>query len=610
MVEEGHIYDRIHGIARQAGDRIALSYHDGSGWCDWSYAELLARSSDVAAELVSLGVAPGSAIGLIAHRCPETIAAMLGILKVGASYVPVDPLQPLERVKTLFEAAGVELVIKTDSRHRVSQSVWIGDVDGREAAKASAPSGTADDVERCPEDIAYVMFTSGSTGRPKGVMVPHRAITRLVVGQDYLRFDNTRVFLHAASMSFDASTLEIWGALLHGGRCVLYPSRQLPTSEGLSEVIKATGVTTAWLSASLFNAIVSHGVQCLHGLEELIIGGEPLSVPHVHKALAELNGTQLVNGYGPTENTTFSTCYRIPKDLPRDAVSVPIGRPIRGTHVMVVDDALQPVAAGEKGELLTMGDGLAVGYLGQPGLTADQFVDVKGGDGTVHRAYRTGDWVVERPDGTLEFLGRRDEQVQIDGSRVEPREVETVIVGLPEVSECRVVTFSGPLGQVRLAAYVVLCEGRSVESLGQSVAAVLPAYMVPHHFVSLPSLPLNANGKLALDALPSPLPSGRVSGTSEAESPYLALAEQAWLEVLGCLPESAEVNFFDAGGRSLEAVMLHDLLERRLGVTLAPTFAFEFSTVRRQADELEALLEARDVVPPGFSGGLGSVGKQ
>ena len=250
-----------------------------------------------------------------------------------------------------------------------------------------------------------------------------------------------------------------------------------------------------------------------------------------------------------------------------------------------------------------MGDGLAHGYVNEPALTSRHFVDLPGTNGVPRRGYRSGDWVVEMPDGDLDFLGRRDEQVQIDGSRIEPLEVEAVVAGLSEVAECRVRTFSGPFGQVRLAAYVVLCEGGSLDRLHQAMRSVLPVYMIPHQVVSMSALPLNANGKLATESLPSPWPRKRAAATRSGESEYLSLAEQAWAEVLGFLPESADVNFFDAGGRSLEAVMLHDLLERRLGFMLEPTFVFEFSTARRQASELSVLLAKSTVLPPGLSSG-------
>ena len=596
MFDERHVFGQFRVIERRCADRIAVSFRGADGWCGWSYSELGEQARRMAEMLTKRGVRRGDAIGLVAHRCPETIAAMLGILSIGASYVPVDPVQPAARAKLLFELARVRLVVTTRSVNGSGPSMSIETIDGVDAASSVSLQSDSDEKTRLleshelsAEDPAYVMFTSGSSGKPKGVIVPHRAITRLVAGQDYLRFDSSRVFLHAASMSFDASTLEVWGPLLNGGRCVLYPHGTLPTAEGLRAIIAATGVTTAWLTASLFHAIVSHDVQCLAGIEELVVGGEVLSVAHVHTALAGLPGTQLVNGYGPTENTTFSACYRIPKDLSPDAARVPIGRAIRGTQLLVVDEALHSVTPGTGGQLVAMGDGVALGYLDQPELTGKQFVDLVGADGVTRRGYLTGDFVVEMPDGELDFLGRRDDQVKIDGSRIEPLEVEAVISGLSGVSQCRVQSVRSPLGPVRLAAYVVMDEEGTLDLLKQAMAEVLPAYMVPHQVVLMSALPLNTNGKLAVESLPSPWPAAKTTASSRRAG-SLALVEQVWSEILGFSPESWDVNFFDAGGRSLEAVKLNNLLERRLAITLDMTFAFEFPTVRRQATKLMELL--------------------
>jgi amino acid adenylation domain-containing protein len=594
------VANRFHAVARDHAERVALRHFEAGSLREMTYSSFAGQVACFASQLAQCGAKPGAVVAVPAHRHPDTLAILLAVLDSGASFLPVDPHAPSARVEALRHLAGCCLEAGIDPDAKVgTRGLAIRALPG-DGAVAAMHNTSADPLDRA----AYVMFTSGSTGTPKAVVVPHRAIRRLVSGQDYLRFDPTRVFLQAAPLDFDASTLEIFGPLLNGGTLALHPPGVLPTTGSLRAVIRDASVTTAWLTAAHFNALVDHDVTCLAGLSELIIGGEPLSVPHVRRALDALPGTHLVNGYGPTENTTFTTCYPIPRDLNVDAPRVPIGRPIAGTQCFVVDDDLRVVPPGQEGELVALGDGLALGYLGQPEATAQRFVALQCPDGVTRRAYRTGDRAVELPGGVFDLLGRSDRQVKVSGYRIEPGEVETALAASPSVGQCCVEAATDEHGHKHLVAYVVdsflgqAGDPNDWTELRADLARRLPAYMVPQRFVRLSALPLTASGKLDRRALPPPFalqarraPRARASLRRE---PTLDLVELAWREVLVGAPSSADINFFDAGGSSLAAIRLQGLLEQRSGRALEATFIYDHPTPRRQAAALAVLARTSD----------------
>jgi amino acid adenylation domain-containing protein len=580
------VSERFFSVALRFGGHSALAFRSATTWERWTYRELAERARGLAAYLSELGVQPGAAIGLIGSRYPDTISTMIAILAIGAHYVPLDPAYPARRLRLLCQDAGIVRVLSAVPLREPTRFPAEVDLVNRvHPTEVVAGDPTVDRAPISAETPAYIMFTSGSTGEPKGVVVPHRAIVRLVDKPNFIRLDSNRVFLSLAPMGFDASTLEIWGPLLNGGCCVLYPDQQLPTCSGLKAAISATGVNAMWLTASLFNTVIDQDPRCLAGVAEILTGGEALSVPHVRKALAELKGTQLTNGYGPTENTTFTTCYRIPENFSGAERRVPIGVPVSGTDIAIVDERLQPVPDGAEGELVAFGEGLALGYLNKPGLTRERFVDIPTVNGQTIRGYRTGDRVMRRDDGLIDYLGRFDDQVKIEGHRIEPGEIERVIAELPGIRECRVLVRTGPAGQKRLAAYVVAIDAALPQDLRGQLAETLPAFMVPHYVFYLDGLPTNANGKLDQGPLPDPFDLPAVAPTG-MRSPELVAVGQAWEEILGQRPSSAEQNFFDAGGTSLDAVRLFELLSKQFQHDLSPTFVFEHPTVRRQAEAL------------------------
>ena len=546
----------VHGLfARQVaarGKAVALAFQGKH----MSYAELDIHSTRMAAQLRAAGALPGRTVCVALDRSMESIVVLLGILKAGAAYLPVDTAYPTDRLAFMLDDASATLVV-TDAPHR---NVFSGDlpmllIDAMPAEPADQP---AEQPAPAPlangESLAYVMYTSGSTGTPKGIEIPHRAILRLVVGARYVDLSPDAAVLHAAPLGFDASTLEVWGPLLNGGRCVLH-DEPLPTGAGLARTIRNEQVSTAWLTAALFNAVVDDDATHLRGLRQLLIGGEALSVPHVRRALQALPEVTLINGYGPTECTTFTATYRIPRDLPAPTRSIPIGRPINDTTAYVLGPTMRPMPIGLVGELYVGGHGLALGYLKRDELTAERFVaNPYGAPG--ERLYRTGDRVRHRPDGNLEFIGRADGQVKVRGFRIEVGEVEVALARHAGVKACAVVAAQDPAGNARLVAYVVAAQANGEASsaeLRSHLGQQLPEFMVPAAFVWMKALPITANGKLDRRALPQPS-SERPELVVPFQQPFDAGERRvcdAFAQALGLDRVGRVDNFFDLGGNSL-----------------------------------------------------------
>ncbi|MBF5042081.1 amino acid adenylation domain-containing protein [Aggregicoccus sp. 17bor-14] len=582
----------VHALfAQQAARRPgAVAVVDARGAL--TYGELEARSNQLAHLLAARGVAVGDCVALCLERSVETVVAVLGILKAGAAYLPLEPSYPRERLGFMVQDAGAKVLLTQESLAPLMPAVSTCLLlEALPAALARESSAAPDCRGHRASQRAYVMYTSGSTGQPKGVQVPHRAINRLVCAVDYVDLGEAQVLLHAAPLAFDASTFELWGALLNGGRVVCHPER-VPTAAGLRECIARHGVTTAWLTAALFNALVDEDASCLRGLSQLLTGGEALSVTHVRRAQAALPGTQLINGYGPTECTTFAATYRIPRELPPTQRAVPIGRPIRDTRLYILDAERMPVALGEEGELYIAGAGLALGYLGRPELDAERFVPDPFSPEPGERMYRTGDVVRYLPDGNVDFVGRADRQVKVRGFRIELGEIEAALLAQPGLRSGAVVAREDVPGHKRLVAYLVAKDAAArpaLPTLREALLARLPEYMVPSAFVWLQALPLTDNGKLDLRALPAPeqkrpeLAQAYVQPRSRLEQ----LVARGFAELLQLDRVGALDNFFELGGTSLLAVRAAARLAQDAGAPVPAVQLFQCPTPAQLAAWLE-----------------------
>jgi amino acid adenylation domain-containing protein len=556
-----------------------------------SYSELNRRANQLAHYLMDHGVGAESRVGICLDRSPALIIGVLAILKAGGAYVPLDPGYPPARLSFMLEDAAVTLLL-TETQLRSSfqdqntRTICVDEL----AERIAACDGSDPRSNVGADNLAYVMYTSGSTGKPKGVAVTHKNIVRLVKSTNYANFTRDEVFLQFAPISFDASTFEIWGSLLNGARLAL----MMPGPASLDELrraLKRYQVTTLWLTTGLFHLMVDTHLDALRGLQQLLTGGDVLSAPHAKRVVAELKSCRLINCYGPTENTTFTSWYAIDNPAAING-SVPIGRAISNSYVYVLDPHLNPSPVGIPGELYIGGDGLARGYLNQPELTAEKFIKDPFCNGSGRQLYKTGDLVRRRPSGELEFLGRIDNQVKVRGYRIELGEVETVL-GQHESVRDVVVIVCKDQGDKHLAAYVVPREGKTLTAneLRTFLSDRLPSQMVPSLFVVLEKLPLSASGKIDKAALPA------INGNAENHSaarercvlPQDKLElklQRIWQRVLAVSPIGMDDNFFELGGHSLLAVRLFAQIDKSLGRKLPLATLFQASTIHSLAEVL------------------------
>lgn len=554
-----------------------------------SYEDLNRRANQLAHHLRAQGVGPDTPIGLCLERSAELIVALLGILKAGGAYVALDPSYPIERLALMLANAQVPLLLSDERlRERLPdyKSAFLLFEKERETIERRPTENLSSGAGL--DHLAYISYTSGSTGVPKGVAIPHRGVVRLVKSSDFARMDETETFLQMAPVGFDASTFEIWGALLNGGRLVVMPP-ETPSLDDLGSTLRTKGVTTLWLTAGLFHLMVDERINDLCGLHQLLAGGDVLSPTHVRKAVEALPDCQLINGYGPTENTTFTCCHSIgAADLGGGAL--PLGRPIGNTTVHVLDEAMAPVLVGAIGELYIGGDGLARGYWRQPELTAAKFVADRFSPDPGAKLYRSGDLARWRADGVVEFIGRVDDQVKVSGYRIELGEIETALRRQEGVRDAAVLAVERGPDRKDLVAYFIATAGPrpSPSDLRAFLRQTLPDYMIPVDFIAVEAFPLTGNGKVDRRALAN-RGQHHASSSAPPRTDLERTISTIWSEVIGRADEiGVDDNFFDLGGNSLRVVEAHARLSRTLQRPLPLTALFQFPTIRALSGFLDA----------------------
>ncbi len=546
-----------------------------------SYQALNEKANLLAHYLVEQGVDQEEPVGLILDSSFELIIGILAILKAGGAYVPLDPSYPLNRIHFMLNEALVGRVLTNSS--------FLGKFSSLPTTlipldKLNLPAKTIDFfLPTRGANLAYIMYTSGSTGFPKGVGVEQRSIIRLVKNTNYIQISSEDIFIQASSPSFDASTFEIWGALLHGAKLCLVRKEQTLDLNRFTQLVKEHKITIMWLTAGFCHLLTEKNITIFSSLKYLLAGGEKLSPSHFEKIHQKFPDLILINGYGPTENTTFSTYYEIQEEFSED---IPLGKAISHSQVYILDNAMQIVPIGIPGEIYVGGDGLARGYCNQPKLSAEKFLphpfSQKGGE----RLYKTGDLAYYDKDENIIFLGRADEQIKIRGFRIELGEIESVLLQDSQISQAAVIAQEDSTKGKYIIAYYV--GQRSIESIRGQLKLALPPFMLPSYFVQVQEFPKTPNGKvdrLALTQI-SPLPSSPKNFEPPQTDTENQLAE-IWKEILGLPSMGIYDNFFHLGGHSLLVIKMVHRIQQAMKKEIPLHIVFESPTIEELANYLK-----------------------
>ena len=528
-----------------------------------SYRELQKQANQLAYQLQKEGVFPGSHIAICTDQKIDLIIGLIAVLTLGAAYIPIDINYPANHIQFILSDSNATLVLTSEAiKHKIqiccaNQAVPLLILD--QLISNPLPKTPFDfNVSIRPDDLAYIIYTSGTTGKPKGVMVAHKGINRLVKNTNYIKITAKDRMAHAASIGFDAATFEIWGALLNGATLIAVPHTALLNVSQFSEFLLEQKISILWLTSALFNEYAFANPAMFRMLTYLLVGGDVLNAERIMSVLYAEQGAPkyMLNGYGPTENTTFTTCYPIsPKK--EGYLSIPIGKPIANTTVYILDKELQPVPVGAPGELYTGGDGVALGYLNRPELTAAKFIPDLYNDNE-GLLYKTGDMVRWMPDGTIDYLGRYDNQIKIRGFRVELEAIYTVLLHHDAMNQCAVRIVENERQQKFIAAYIILNDETAIIDIQRYMAEHLPQYMIPSFFIKIDKIPLTLNGKVDFAQLPPPnfsfhtLHANYIAPHTQTEKSV----EKIWCALFALDQIGIHDSFFDLGGHSLMMTQL------------------------------------------------------
>jgi len=574
--------------ARRTPDAVAVVWRGR----ELRYAELDSQSSRLARYLQAWGVKPESCIGIAMERSPEMIVAQLGVLKSGAACVMLDLSHPPARLEYVTKDSAIEVLLtKSDLKERFAQyearvlcmdSDWDAIAGQNDAPFKSLAS---------PENLAFVIYTSGSSGNPKGSMITHQAITGMILHSNNMSLLSTDRIAFTNNASFDVSTFDIYGALLHGARLVIFDKESILNPAELARGFVDEKITAAFMATTIFNQVATFAPNCFSAFRYLVFGGEAADVQVVRRVLEAGPPQNFMNGYGPTESTTYVTAFRISKVEP-ETDNIPIGKPIATAEILVLDSSLELTPVGVFGELYIGGRGLARGYINRPDLTAERFVPHPYNQKDGERLYRTGDRARWLADGNLEFQGRIDSQVKIRGYRIELGEIETALSEQPGVKQSAAMVREDQPGVKQIVAYIVSNENTRTDELREALKRRLPEYMVPSAFVALEALPLTPHGKLDRKAFPAPDRASEQAYIAPRNKTEEVLAK-IWAEVLGLSRVGVEDNFFELGGHSLLAIQVIARTQDAFQKNLPVRRLFETPTVSGLAKWIESLSETQ-----------------
>jgi amino acid adenylation domain-containing protein len=554
-----------------------------------TYTQLDEKSTQLARTLRISGVTENTPVGIITDKSPDFIIGILGILKAGGGYVPVDPDYPKQRKELIIRDSGCKIVLVQDKFRDLN-------FEGSSSINLNSPSSFSEDRSSClnsctPTDLAYIMYTSGTTGMPKGSMICHRGIVRLVKNTNYIELTQNDRILLTGAIVFDASTFEIWGALLNGGTLYIVGKETILNPKALGEELLNNDITILWLTSALFTQIAESRTDIFRKLKSLLSGGDVLSAQHINKVRRDNPALKVINGYGPTENTTFSTTYLIEKDFESN---IPIGKPISNSTAYIFDRNMKYQPIGVIGELYVGGDGLSMGYLNRDDLNKKSFVEHP--EKTGERLYRTGDYAKWLSDGNIGFHGRIDNQLKIRGFRVELEEIAAVLSEIDGVIEAVIKPVCLQEGDVRLASFLNVTEDFSMDT--REIAALaskrLPQYMVPSVFKLMHGFPTNVNGKTDRDALTVDLSEmvHRENRELRSLTPREKIIFDIWCDALKTTDIAPTDNFFDIGGNSLMAISVFSKIETAFNLNLKLRIFFDSPRIDELARAIDITILA------------------